>query len=566
LIEDIYDPLVRYRDEFRARFSQLTLDKFKELVEKSGVDVSANRKLIADINALSASLNSKKWKLFFLRLFIIIGFIAGFLGGIIAYNMIDCVERWYAIGACVGGIALIILTYPFYKKTRKLIEKLEDDISVKTQSAWDQMAPLNKLYTWDITVKLIEATVPRLQFDAFFTADRLDELNRLFGWDNSFNEGKSIVFAQSGVINGNPFVIGEYLEQQWGEKTYEGTKSISWSEWTTVNGKRQRVTRHQTLYATVTKPIPVYKDKKLLIYGNDAAENLTFSRKPSSLSDVGDGLIGSFRKKLVVRELEKFSRNLDDNSDFTLMSNHEFEALFYAKDRDNEVEFRLLFTALAQKQMLDLLKDSSIAFGDDFSFIKQNKINVIVPNHLQEAVIDTNPERFYDYDFDRAMLNFQQFNEKYFKDVYFAFAPLLAIPLYQQTRTVEDIYKDAINMQSSFWEHESLANYYGDDYFKHSSCITRNILKTEHSSREDDTSTIKVTAYGFKGLNRVDYVDVYGGDGRYHSVPVHWVEYLPVHKTSNMYISENKNSSDINVEDISNAGFWRRSIFSYLNK
>ena len=124
--------------------------------------------------------------------------------------------------------------------------------------------------------------VPRLAFDPYFTAERLASLHGQFGWDDSFNDGKSIIFAQSGVINGNPFVFGHYLDMEWGEETYEGTKEISWTEWEEdENGRSRPVRRYETLHAHVTKPKPVYSEQKVLIYGNDAAPALSFTREPS---------------------------------------------------------------------------------------------------------------------------------------------------------------------------------------------------------------------------------------------------------------------------------------------
>ena len=48
MIEDVYEPLARYRDEFREKFATLAREKFKELTDRSGVDVRANRALVAD--------------------------------------------------------------------------------------------------------------------------------------------------------------------------------------------------------------------------------------------------------------------------------------------------------------------------------------------------------------------------------------------------------------------------------------------------------------------------------------------------------------------------------------
>ncbi len=570
MIEDVYEPLAKYRDEFKARFSELARAKFMELAKASGVDVAANRRLVSEVKRLEGEADAQSGKKSLVGFLMAAGFIgaACSLGGVILTGETAPENRLWWILGIIAGVALGLAMMPLYGKASRLLEKLKGEVCAKRAEAWRQMEPLNSLYTWDLTVKLIESTVPRLKYDPYFTAERLESLRSQFGWDDGFNDGKSIIFAQSGVINGNPFVFGQYLDMDWGEKTYEGTKHISWSEWETgSDGKRRRVVRHETLHAYVTKPIPVYSEQKLLVYGNDAAPDLSFSRVPSGLSGDDSAFFSNLKKKWRLGRLKAYSRDLTDDSDFTLMGNHEFETWFHAKDRDNEVEFRLLFTPVAQTQMLKLMKDDAVGYGDDFSFVKARRINVLASHHLNEGVIDTDPAHFRHWDFDAAFANFMTFNERYFKDAYFSLAPLLAIPLYQQTRTHEEIWKGIIaGRPSSFWEHEAIANYHGENLFRHPESATRNILKTSVTSSGDGESEIAVTAYGFKGVKRVDYEDVYGGDGRWHSVPVPWVEYLPVEKTSRMCITERTSPSDPFVEEAgsSRAAAFRRSIYSFV--
>ena len=221
-----------------------------------------------------------------------------------------------------------------------------------------------------------------------------------------------------------------------------------------------------------------------------------------------------------------------------MMSNHDFEVLFHADDRNDEVEFRLLFTPLAQTQMLKLLEDTQIGYGDDFTFLKQHKINAVFPEHLQGFSLDTNPKQFHDSDLEHARQNFQQRMEQFFKVTYFSLAPLLAIPLYQQIRTHENIYRDVLAKRSCFWEHESLANYCGEAKFAHYQCVTRNILKTRVAEESQGTTSLAVTAHGYRTVKHVEYVSKWGGDGRRHQVPVEWLEYLPVERTSELLIAE----------------------------
>ena len=571
MTEDVYEPLARYRDEFREKFARLTREKFNELTARSGVDVRANRALVAEIRRLQRQADSAGAKKTCYGCLMAVGFVCAALAliGVLAMSDTDEQTQGMCILGIVAGLALGIVMIPLFNAVAELIANLQSRISEKTGMAWKQMEPLNRLYTWDMTVKLIEATVPRLAFDPYFAADRLAALHSQFGWDDSFNDGKSIIFAQSGAINGNPFVFGHYLDMEWGEKTYEGTKEISWTEWEEdADGKRRLVRRYETLHAYVTKPIPVYAEQKILVYGNDAAPNLSFSRQPSGLTGEDGGLWSAIRKKWRLSRLKAHSRNLDDDSNFTLMSNHEFETWFHAKDRDNEVEFRLLFTPVAQTQMLNLMKDTKVGYGDDFTFVKQNKVNMLFCRHLTEATIDTDPSQFYNWDYDAAATFFASFNERYFKDAYFALAPLLSIPLYQQMRTHEDIWKGVLDGRpSSFWEHESVANYHGEDKFAHPNCITRSILKTQVVQRENGESTIAVTAHGYRGEDRIDYKEVYGGDGRWHDVPVPWTEYLPVQRTSNMCLSERGSPSDLFKQRAaaSRESAFRRSILSFLS-
>ncbi|MGN0846966.1 MAG: MAG1210 family protein [Kiritimatiellia bacterium] len=570
MVEDVYEPLAKYRDEFKDKFARLVREKFRALLKRSGVDADRNRALVAQVRTLereAEAQSSAKSRCGCLAAFSALVAVAGGF----AWGQQDQFQQsilQYCVPAVVCGAALFVWLMTRRARAAERLRDLRARIDALKKDAWNQMAPLNRLYTWDIPQRLVEATVPRIAFDPFFSARRLDDLHRLCGWNDAFNDGKSVLGAQSGVINGNPFVFGHCLVAGWGTKVYEGYLDISWSEEVEDDeGNVHYETRHETLTATVEKPIPTFEDRKFLIYGNDAAPNLSFSRHPSELSGKEDGVWTRFRKGRELKKLEKFSRNLDDDHPYTLMGNREFEVLFQTKNRTNEVEYRLLFTALAQTQMLQLLKDRTVGYGDDFTFVKKRKINLLESAHLDAARIDTNPSALKNWSVDDAWAAFRDFNEKFFKDVYFSLAPILAIPLYQQTRPHADIWKGVLpETPSSFWEHESLANYYGDGPFRHPDCATRNILKTHVVGRADGVTRVAVTAHGYRAVRRVDYESVYGGDGCWHDVPVEWDEYLPVERTREMTLSERATPAEsfrAALEKSKHSAF-RRSILSYL--
>ena len=549
--EDIYNPLWKYRDEYREKFAQLTAEAFAHLTDVSGVDAADNAALLNEISRLERRIEDERriraWK----------GFVVGVvLPWIISlgFRLWQCVnpsfaERGMAASEdeIVGLIVLLVVSLalefavliPWYNASTALLVSLKERRDAAEAEAWRQMEPLNRLYDWDMTTALIQKTVPQLKFDKYFTERRLRDLRMRFGWQDDFNGDRSVLFAQTGQINGNPFVIGECLRREWGVKAYTGSLDIAWTErendW---DGKTRMVRRTQTLRATVSKPCPYFHTEKFVLYGNEAAPRLVFSRGASDLSrEEGDGH-GNSQTQREIDRLESMSRNREGGRGYTIMSNKEFEALFHATNRNDEIEFRLLFTSLAQKQMLDLLKDRTVGFGDDFAMCKESCITMVWPGHLQEHVIDTDPVRFKDFNLRRAEKRFRQFNEDYFRNIYFALAPLLAIPMYQQPPTYRVSYESALDNSACFWEHESIANYLGEDAFRPSGCTTRCLLKTMVESRSNGSSRIRVTANGYRGIDHIDLVRVHGGDGKDHDVPVHWTEYLPVEATRIVSVAE----------------------------
>lgn len=54
-----------------------------------------------------------------------------------------------------------------------------------------------------------------------------------------------------------------------------------------------------------------------------------------------------------------------------------------------------------------------------------------------------------------------------------------------------------------------MANFWGEDRFKHPSCVTDSILKTEKREVGKGDSVITVYAYGYRRMQRLTYVSVW---------------------------------------------------------
>ena len=101
-------------------------------------------------------------------------------------------------------------------------------------------------------------------------------------------------------------------------------------------------------------------------------------------------------------------------------------------------------------------------------------------------------------------------------------------------KPAEFIYRDVYDYNYTGGEAEVLANRFAPSVFAPQDAKTETILKARPVRREGKTDSVSVTAHSFDAVDRVDYVNVYGGDGRYHAVPVPWVEYIPVERMSEM--------------------------------
>jgi len=543
--EYIYEPVEQYQSLYKERHHQNVVDYFKSLVEKSKVDVPANQetnKQIKKFEVESSAVAKRIGKYSALKgflIFLVVAFIATAVFGVgfmIYQGAFLVLHFLLALFGIIFSVLLIVLIVvkikPIIAGLRSEKSKVDDKIREQSEIAWEQMKPLNSLFTYGMSTALFHKTIPLINLDAMFDSRRLDYLVGKFHLDGGDDRNRSTLFVQSGDINGNPFYLCNDLVHHMGTKTYTGTLTISWTSTTYINGRAVTTTHTQTLRANVDKPYPYYNEIPYLVYGNEAAPDLSFNRNDSDAENLTQKEIDRQVNKEIKKLEKKSEKSTMAGQDYTVMGNSEFEVLFGAHDRDNEVQFRLLFTPLAQKQLLALMKDKTIGYGDDFDFRKRKMINYVYPSHLQQIKLDVSPSYFHGRDIDAIEKAFIDYNDAFFRGVYFAFAPVLSIPLYQQQKPREYIYKDLYDSYISFYEHENVANRMNVEEFKHPLCQTRNILKTSVVKSGDFCDTVKVTAYGFRTENRVDYVNVLGGDGRVHSVAVPWVEYLPVEQDS----------------------------------
>lgn len=559
----ILEPLKIYNGVLKNKHLENTTNYFDSLVKTANIDVESNRKTVKDYYQSvekAKNFGGSEKRMQALKVFLIIlGIVslavgAYFIYGLATQSMSVSLALGIVMSIFAVGLGILFLVLAFTKVSKKVKEykqkkeRLFEKAEKFKKDAWNQMAPLNNLYDWNIAGALVEATTPLFKMDKYFDVKKFTYLHDKYGFTDNNEATSSTVFVQSGSIIGNPFLIVNTYNQMMRSQTYTGSIVISWTEHVRdSNGRTRTVTRSQTLTASIQRPAPAYYYDTVLIYGNDAAPNLTFYRTPSEANGKDEKEIEKMVKKGEKAVEDYAEEAIKQGKTFTALGNSEFEVLFNALNRDNELEFRLLFTPLAQQNMVDLIT-SQKPFGDDFSFGKSKCLNYIKSAHSQGFNYHCSPDMFVNFDIDDARKNFIEYNTKYFEGLYFDLAPLISIPLYQQTKPREYIYKDVFKSNFTSYEYETFANGFSADYFRPNGCITNIILKSKFIKKDDDSDYVKITAHGFTGVERVEYVSQIGGDGYTHQIPVKWIEYIPVSKDSDMQVAPlNSNRLSFNV-------------------
>lgn len=547
----LLEPLQAYKQYYEQECRQNAEEAFDELLKRSGISLGENRATVAAYNAkmakvneLNALLSRNRGAKIFLIILAVLGVILAFVGVSMLVNgsyIWGSILLAFGILSAVFSIVFIFGKLdPLLKKLGEEREKRQGEADKYLKEAWEQMAPLNALFDDAVTKQLIEKTIP-IKLDANFNMRRYDYLCAKYGFGEPNDPERSTIGILTGEIGGNPFVIDRELVHTMGMCTYSGSIVISWTTtYTDPEGNSHTETHTETLVATIDRPKPYYSEQTRLIYGNEAAPDLHFTHTPTHAERMSEGARARTVKrktKSIRKQQEREMTDGDPSTNFTAMGNEQFDALFGALDRDNEVQFRLLFTPLAQKNMIALMTDPA-GYGDDFRMRKSGCLNFVSSEHSASWDLDADYRRYFSYSADLAKQTFVNFNCDYFKHLFFDLAPILSIPLYQQYKPQEYFYPEKYPRNYTPYESEYLANLAGQNAFCHPLTATPAILKTEFLEEEGKSDRIRVTAYSYRTEDRVDFVTEFGGDGNYHEIPVHWVEYIPVCNTGTAALKE----------------------------
>ncbi len=540
MAEDIlYRPRDIYEKMLKRQFHDGAEDYFEKLAKESGVDRAGNAVHVKAYNEAKSSSDEAKKKYgrvhgwgIFLVVMTIIGFVLGVVG------LIARSPSFLLIIGIVGivlGIVCLILRLTLIRNKLKTLKteaaSAEEAARKKYQVCLEDMVPLNNLFDWNMPQKIMDEAIEILKIDPYFKPARLKMMMDRFGMKEETDPFTSVVGVTSGEINGNPFLLERVLVHDVHDKAYVGSIVITWT--TTSRDSQGHLTTQthtQTLTATTFHPAPFYNYETRLIYANEAAPKLSFSRYPSGVSGKSEKEIEKYVKSKSKDLDKKEKKSIGKESSFTKMGNVEFDALFGADDRNNEVEFRLLFTPLAQTNEVDLIKNAE-PFGDDFVFVKDKMINSIASAHSQNFDYSQDPNLFRSHSFEESHRKFVSYCDAFIKNLYFDLAPLLSIPLYQMHKSTDYIYNNDYPTNITSFEHEAMVNSMDPELFrpKKADPSLPLVLKQVGGQRNgEDSDLITVSGLSYIATPRVEFVSKVGGDGHVHQIPIHWVEYTEV--------------------------------------
>ena len=416
--------------------------------------------------------------------------------------------------------------------------KIDAEKSRLLNHAKAQTQPLLDLIDDEAALRLAEETAPILDFDERCEPERIQQMVDQFGLVEDEFDNHSTLVVQSGDIVGNPFILTQTYVMDMVPKTYTGTLVIHWT--TTVHTEKGTRTVHhtQTLVAHHTEDEPNYSVQTKLMLASDAAPKLSFDRAPAGLAGRSEREVDRYVQKFERKDEKAAEKAVKKGESYTKMTNSKFEAYLNSRNRNNEIEYRLLFTPLAQKNIV-LMFSQDKPYGDDITYYKKGCINTLYSGHSRNMDYSGGNYNYASYDYEVIKKKFTDYNMSFFQGLYYDFLFFLSIPMFQQHTPLPYIQSKPCSRNVSSYESECLLNKLDAKKFAHPESDTDVILTTKVTNKGKDVDNINVVAHTFKAISKVEYVPTMGGDGRMHPVPVPYYIYEPLERETPMVIYKN---------------------------
>lgn len=527
--------------QYSQQLTQYATELFEQLAKDSKIDAGQNKATCSEYYKAKSQQDKYKKSISTSRVLLIVrcvlcvfvAFIC-FFAAVIFSGAGRIISIILIIGSLGGLIGYLIYFNKKKKSNDEFLKKFTETADKYQEIASEQRRPLwNRIYP-NRADELIRKVVPLIHIDTNFDINRYAYMVKKFGLPMSENDKEaSVIFSKSGMINGNPFLILREKFHHDERKTYVGTRTVMVRRsYHDSKGNTHYTSSPEVLTAYHSEIAPFYDYSQVLIFGSEAAPDLTFSRQPVLKTDDLSNIKKIIKRndKLLEKETIKQRNDTDPTTNFQKRSNEEFDSLFFARDRNNEVQFRLRFTPLAQINRLDLIKNSP--YGDDFCFFKNKRLNYILTNHSLNYSVDFDCGGQYIFDFQVRRERFIQTRSDYFKSFYYQLAPIFCVPLYQQHKPFEYIYGREYGFAVSPYDHEARSNRVPASFLLPKGASTDRILKSKYIRSVAEFDLISVESVAYHATPQTILVPKTASDGNVYNVSVSYYTYSRVSKVT----------------------------------
>lgn len=549
--EKFLDPSSDYKSKYLENYKKECDSLFNKLTNDSNIDIANNKILCDKYNKLQNTLNKAnkayhKYKV--IRISLIILCIIALIVSCVTYYLYHN-QSFLITAICISitpvvWIITILLCFLWLNKTIKKEKNQINDLQPIVKQAYDDayasIKSLLNLFDPKLSLDLISKSIPGLNLDINVDVYKYLYLQDRFNYSHDNNTNLSCVNAFSGMLFGNPFIVSQSKVLSYEDKIYTGSITVQEPVVTYSNGNRSVRMESRVITAQYKAPVPVYNYIVKLDFGSDVAKELVFTRKPVLTNrNLSESKIEKLAEKNY-KSLEKLNGKDVNGSTFQLISNPEFEGLFYVDDRNNEVQYRLLFTPFAQQNMVKLIKND--VFGDDFTIIKNKAISTVILDHLitsniRDLDLSFNKDNYLSINYEELKNNFYNYHLKVFNNIYFLLAPILAIPAYTMNSPYEQIHNIPLKAKYTLFDYESICNNNEGMFVKPKNFMTDVIYKSSFISNQDNVDYVNIRSFSHDIKKACKYVDVSSG-GKLYSVPVYYDDYQVVFNDTNLEVSK----------------------------
>lgn len=196
---------------------------------------------------------------------------------------------------------------------------------------------------------------------------------------------------------------------------------------------------------------------------------------------------------------------------------------------------------MAQEEIVKLLK-----FKKDYLFTKAKSLNVINSSSFNNEDLYYYANRYYGYfDYRAIQKDFIDFNNKFFDAIYFMIAPILTIPIYQQTKYYDNSPEKGDSGYSVFAIESKINLTYDKSMYIHPNAKTESIFKAKRVSLKNNVETDLITSHSYETKLRTVIVTVFDFEAGAVPVPVVVIDYIPITMETTIENKIKKDSSDL---------------------